>query len=451
VQIAGLLALSLVTAQALSLVAIMLTPPPRPPIYRLAELADALRGGALTPAYGYRLARETDAWPPPQPLEADAGGPNPVFAQRRALASLLGRPEDEVRLIPHGRSALSDITAGRLPPYVRRPFDLGPDAPFGPDGRRDAQVVIGKVVAAVKEADGNWTTIRSVAPFPTDWQVRISLWALVSLLVVSGASYLFARRIGAPLDRFAEAAQRLGRDPRAPPMALSGPAELTRAAEAFNDMQARIRRYVEDRMGMVAAVSHDLRTPLARMRFKLEAPKPDKTSLLKDIGQMEEMIAAVLVFIREAADTGHRERLDLLSVIECAADDAARLGADVRIEADAPLLVEADPLALQRLFGALIDNALKYGRHADARVFAFAGEAVVEIKDDGPGLPQPELERVFIPFYRTDAARNLDAGGVGLGLAVARSIARAHGGDLVLKSDAAGLTAVTRLPLARAA
>jgi signal transduction histidine kinase len=204
-------------------------------------------------------------------------------------------------------------------------------------------------------------------------------------------------------------------------------------------------------MGMVAAVSHDLRTPLARVRFKLEAKRPDKASLLKDIGQMEQMIAAVLVFMREAGDTGRRERLDLLSVIECAADDAARLGADVRIEADAHLLVEADPMALQRLFRALIDNALKYGRHADARVFAFAGEAVVEIKDDGPGLPQRELERVFTPFYRTDAARNLDAGGVGLGLAVARSIARAHGGDLVLKSDAAGLTAVTRLPLARAA
>jgi signal transduction histidine kinase len=209
--------------------------------------------------------------------------------------------------------------------------------------------------------------------------------------------------------------------------------------------------YVEDRMAMVVAVSHDLRTPLARMRFKLEARRPDKASLLADLAQMEQMIAAVLVFIREAGDSGRRERLDLLSVVECAADAAARQGADIRIEASDPLMVEADPLALQRLFGALIDNALKYGGRADARLFARQGEAVVEIRDQGPGLPQRELERVFLPFYRPDTARNLDVGRVGLGLAVARSIARAHGGDLVLQSGPVGLTAVTRLPLARAA
>ena len=212
----------------------------------------------------------------------------------------------------------------------------------------------------------------------------------------------------------------------------------------------RIRLYVGDRAAMAGALSHDLRTPLARIRFKLEAEAPDKASILADVAQMEQMISALLVFIRGAGAGGRRERIDLLSVIECAVDDAAHQGGKVHIENATPLLVDADPLALRRLFANLIDNALKYGHSAGARVFVHAGEAVVEIQDNGPGLPAPELERVFTPFYRTDVARNLDAGGVGLGLAVARSIARAHGGDLVLRSGTGGLTAVTRLPLAHA-
>ena len=213
---------------------------------------------------------------------------------------------------------------------------------------------------------------------------------------------------------------------------------------------SRIMLYVGDRAAMAGALSHDLRTPLARIRFKLEAETPDKASILSDVAQMEQMISALLVFIRGAGE-GRRERIDLLSVIECAVDDATHQGGKVHIETATPLQVDADPLALRRLFANLIDNALKYGHSAGARVFVRAGEAVVEIQDSGPGLPAPELERVFTPFYRTDVARNLDAGGVGLGLAVARSIARAHGGDLVLRSGAGGLTAVTRLPLAHAA
>jgi len=212
----------------------------------------------------------------------------------------------------------------------------------------------------------------------------------------------------------------------------------------------QIRLYVGDRAAFAGAISHDLRTPLTRIRFKLEAKTPDKASILADVAQMEEMICALLIFIRGVGESGRRERLDLLSVIECAVDDATRGGGQVRIENATPLMVNADPTALRRLFANLIDNALKYGGGAGARVFVQAGEAVVEIQDAGPGLPAPELERVFTPFYRTDAARTLDAGGVGLGLAVARAIARAHGGDLVLRPEATGLTAVTRLPLAHA-
>ena len=216
-------------------------------------------------------------------------------------------------------------------------------------------------------------------------------------------------------------------------------------------MQARIKRYVDDRTAMVGAISHDLRTPLARMRFKLETDKPDTDSILSDIGQMEQMIAAVLAFIRDASEPGQRQRIDLLSLLECVVDDAALVGGEAEIDSAVKLEVQGDALALQRLFSNLVDNALKYGRRAHVRVFSEGDEAVVEVRDEGPGLPEKELERVFTPFYRTDTARNLDDGGVGLGLAVARSTARAHGGDLLLRSDTRGLTAVTRLPLAKAA
>ncbi|MEO6377193.1 MAG: ATP-binding protein [Caulobacteraceae bacterium] len=499
-QIAVLLVISLLAAQAMSLLAILATPPPRPAIHRMAELAEALKGGSLQTAEGRTLERSISDTPPKTSATNRWAG-RPRFRAARALAAAIGVPEDDVRLIQRGQPLILEITSGRVPPgfnsgfFPRFPDDrrgavadnsLGPDPDrpptpvppppgaagfvfqdrfgtpdsnstepengfIGRDRFRGGNEIFGEFTAALKRSDGRWTVVESVEPFPNEWQTRISVWVLGCLIVVTIASYLFARRISAPIDRFAEAAEQLGRDPRAPPMNLSGPAEIGRAAHAFNDMQARIKRYVDDRTAMVGAISHDLRTPLARMRFKLETAKPDTGSILGDIGQMEQMIAAVLAFIRDASEPGQRQRIDLLSLLECVVDDAALVGGEAEIETAIKLEVEGDALALQRLFANLVDNALKYGRRAHVRLFAEGGDAVVEVRDEGPGLPERELERVFTPFYRTDAARNLDDGGVGLGLAVARSTARAHGGDIVLRSDSTGLTAVTHLPLAKPA
>jgi signal transduction histidine kinase len=289
-------------------------------------------------------------------------------------------------------------------------------------------------------------------PVPNAWQWRIILWFLGWLAVCSLAGYLFARRMTAPLGAFARAAERLGHDPRAPPMTLSGPAELGAAARAFNEMQVRIRRYVDDRTAMVGAISHDLRTPLTRIRFKVEGASPSlRDSVVADVAQMEAMISAVLAFIRDANAPTKRERLDLLSLLECQVDDAALVGADVTLLDSQPVIVVADALGLQRLFGNLIDNAVKYGGGARVGLSVEAGEAVVAVSDDGPGLPAGELERVFDAFYRAEPSRNRDSGGVGLGLSVARSIARAHGGDLVLEPKVKGLAAIVRLPLPPAA
>jgi signal transduction histidine kinase len=220
------------------------------------------------------------------------------------------------------------------------------------------------------------------------------------------------------------------------------------AARAINEMQTRIKRYVDDRTAMVGAISHDLRTPLARIRFKLEAKTPDRAAILSDVEKMEAMIASVLAFIRDAAAVDRREDLDLLSVVEVVVDDAALTGGDVQLVDSVPLTVTGDAVALQRLLSNLVDNALKYGGAARVRIREQDRQAIVEIEDDGPGLSSAELARVFEPFYRADASRNLDEGGVGLGLAVARSLARAHGGDVELISRPGGLTARVSLPLA---
>jgi two-component system OmpR family sensor kinase len=214
-------------------------------------------------------------------------------------------------------------------------------------------------------------------------------------------------------------------------------------------MQGRLKRYIDDRTATLGAISHDLRTPLARIRFKLEgAPPAVRDSVLSDVAQMEQMIQGVLAFIRDESTPRTREKLDLLSLVECVADDAAMVGGDVEILAGQPVTIEGDPVALQRMFVNLVDNAVKYGGQARLRVSQVDGHAVVEITDAGPGLSDDDLERVFQPFYRVDAARNLDDGGMGLGLPIARSTARAHGGDVELTRAAKGLVARVRLPLA---
>jgi signal transduction histidine kinase len=173
-----------------------------------------------------------------------------------------------------------------------------------------------------------------------------------------------------------------------------------------------------------------------------------RAAVLSDVEQMEQMIGGVLAFIRDETAPRRREKLDLLSLIECVADDASMVGGRVEIVDGAAATVDGDPVALQRLFSNLVDNALKYGGAASISVRQESGQAVVEIADPGPGLSPDELGRVFQPFYRTDASRNLDNGGVGLGLPIARSTARAHGGDVELLSRSGVTTAIVTLPTA---
>lgn len=467
-QLVALIVACLFATHLIVFAAIILLPPPQPPLYRLTEIAGALQGDSLAARFGRPMLRTLSATPPPEPEGRRRGGP-----QRDALALALGKTRDDVRFAPRPPSRLERVlmpNARRMlfehrgqgerppgpldppPPGPPPPGEIGgpppPPAGLRPHGPRE--MVLGDFTAAARQADGRWVVVQSSPePFPTDWQKRTLALLLAGFAVVAPAGFLFARRITAPLKRFSEAAERLGRDPHAPQMTLKGPAEIGAAAEAFNDMQARLKRYVDDRTAMVGAISHDLRTPLARIRFKMEAaPRPLKDTVLSDVVQMEQMIQGVLTFIRNESTPRHREKLDLLSLVECVVDDAALVGGDVEILDSIPVTVDGDAAALQRLFQNLVDNAVKYGGQARIRVSQEDRQAVVEIEDAGAGLSADDLERVFQPFYRADASRNLDAGGIGLGLPIARSTARAHGGDVELIAIAGGLRARVTLPIA---
>ena len=308
----------------------------------------------------------------------------------------------------------------------------------------------GDFVAAARQLDGSWIAVAPRAePFPNSWQKRVILWFALSMAVISPLAWLFARRVVLPLRDFARAAEMIGRDPSVTILPLSGPAEVGRAANAFNQMHNRLRAFVDDRTAMVGAISHDLRTPLTRLRFRIEdVDAKQRDGLLKEVTEMEEMISQVIAFIRDASTPGPRERVDFAEVVEKSVADAQLVGCDVEIESNAHIPVEVDPVGIRRLLGNLLENAVKYGARARVRVSLSGGEAVTEIVDAGPGIPEAEFDLAFEPFYRSEQARKSGQSGSGLGLAVCRSIARAHGGDVSFAHAAEGFVARFAMPAA---
>ena len=239
---------------------------------------------------------------------------------------------------------------------------------------------------------------------------------------------------------FASAAKQLGRDPGAPALTTSiGPPEVRAAAAAFNQMQERLRRYVDDRTMMVAAIAHDLRTPLARLAFRLEeAPDAVRDAAAGDIAEMREMIAATLSFVKDLSQPVTRSTIDLLSLIRHQTQANRQMGEPVSDGPMQPAWIEGDPSGIARMLDNLIGNAVTYGCSALVCLRMEKDSAVIEVLDEGPGIPVPLLERVFEPFFRLEPSRNRHTGGMGLCLASARAVARAHGGDLTLHNRLAG-------------
>jgi len=435
-QVLSLVALTLVSAIGMATLLILNVALPPPDFYHLDELAKAIRGAPVV-AHGER--RPLMTYISDHAPWGYVGADDPMIAQvRQEIGGLIDVPASDI-----------EITSSFARAPDRNVIRLVSQQLIKDGAPSREHFLIAPFKLAVRRPDGRWLVVEpkpSLAPRP--WLIRLILWFLLIAIILTPIAYLFARRLAQPIAVFAAAAERLGRDPGAPPLPVKGPTEIAVAARAFNDMQERLARYVSDRTAMVGAIAHDLRTPLTRLRFRAEATPDDlRCRMVADIAEMEAMISGALAFVRDAGAPAQRTRLELSSLLESLADEMSDTGLDVAVERADRVVLEGDPIALRRLFNNLLDNAVKFGGLARVEVSAKPGFAVVEIKDFGIGLPAAELDRVFEPFYRHETSRSRETGGIGLGLAVVRSISRAHGGDASLANRPdGGLLATVRLP-----
>ncbi|MCQ0988277.1 ATP-binding protein [Jiella marina] len=273
---------------------------------------------------------------------------------------------------------------------------------------------------------------------------------LLMAVAVLALSFVVVRQMTEPLRRLAQAAERFGRDVGAPPLDEQGPEEVRRAASAFNGMQARLRRFVEDRTQMLAAISHDLRTPitLLRLRADLIDDEEERDKTLTTLAEMEEMIRSTLAFAREDAEGEPMQRVDLGALVQSLCDDLVEMGQPIECPDPPSLVLLCRPQALRRAVTNLAENAIRYGTCAVISVEARPEAALIHVDDAGPGIPEDRINEVFRPFYRLEGSRGRSTGGVGLGLSIVASVAYAHGGNVSLmnRPGGSGLRATLSLP-----
>jgi signal transduction histidine kinase len=305
------------------------------------------------------------------------------------------------------------------------------------------------VAMSVRLLDGRWLNAETLLPPPP-----LLAWpAIASTLLigtaVSAVVIWSVRRVTRPLRGLADAADRFGRGETVPPLPEDGSEEIRRTVSAFNAMQSRVRSFVSDRTRMLAAISHDLRTPLTSLRLRAEFVDDDETRerLIATVDEMSRMTEATLAFARDEASGEEARPTDLAALVRAVADDFTDIGADVAVTAPARLDLTVRPVALRRALRNLVENAVRYGTRARIALEEQRGDAIITVDDDGPGIPADRLADVFDPFVRLETSRSTETGGVGLGLSTARTIARAHGGDVTLANrTGGGLTATLRLP-----
>jgi len=277
----------------------------------------------------------------------------------------------------------------------------------------------------------------------------VLLHLVIILITIMGFSYVAVRWVTRPLQQLASAAEDLGKDIHRPPLDEGGPIEVSRAAHAFNTMQARLIRHIQDRAQLLAAISHDLKTPITRLRLRTELLDDGdiRARFQKDLDEMETMVMATLDFMRGVGQQEAFQLVDMMALLESIQADAQEMNANVNIYGTVLSPYLGKPSALKRCISNLIDNALKYGHCATLFVEDSDDFCIIRILDQGPGIPKDQLKTVFTPYYRLESSRNRDSGGTGLGLSIAQDIAEAHGGNLVLCNTAeGGLEVVLTLP-----
>jgi signal transduction histidine kinase len=327
--------------------------------------------------------------------------------------------------------------------HQRRLVRFGPSNPI-PPGMAFRQGAVESAEAqslSVELQDGGWVAF--TAP-QRSWglgpRVRVSIGLAFLVLSIAAVATAAAYQMSRPIRDFSSALRRFGSDPRASPIPESGPCELRETIQAFNAMQAQIQKFVDDRTSMLAAISHDLRTPLTKMRLRGEyVEEPEQQArLFQDVDNMQAMIDSALSFFRDDIRDEDSATFDFPELLRTIVDDYTDQGADVVYRGPEHTPFRGRPFALKRAFTNLVDNAVKHGGASEVELLCTKREFSVIVRDAGPGIPAEMFERVFAPFYRLDASRNRSTGGVGLGLTSARAVIRSHGGDIVLCNRVSG-------------
>jgi len=306
-------------------------------------------------------------------------------------------------------------------------------------------------ITDVQLKDGSWVRFDYWRPPAlSQWPNPLLIDSLVLIVTIVLVSFFAVRWVTRPLSILADAAEQLGRDIHRPPLPERGPLEVRAAAAAFNTMQARLRDYILERTRILTAVSHDLRTPITRLRLRAELLSDPvlKEKLARDLQDMENMTNATLAFLRGMEDREPRQSVDLTALLESLETDSRDMGYDVQLQGRIAHPLMLRPRALRRCLDNLVTNAVRYGKRAILEVQDLGETVIIRVRDAGPGIPPEELEKVFEPYYRLETARSLVGGGTGLGLSIARNIAELHGGTLVLQNHpAGGLEATLTLPV----
>ncbi len=392
----------------------------------------------LTSAFGSRHScAQLSITPPPSVVMDDSEQRLAEVLQRMLHGVEAGPPQVLIDRSPAEQHTCRDVPS----PYGKRQT---------PSTLNNQHSRIATVAMSVPLPNQRWLTVLTAVAIPSAWNY-VTLWSfsLSSLAVVSVA--LVVMRIQTrSLRALAEASERFGRGESVALLDTNGPTEVASVAHAFNTMQQRLGRFMQDRLRLLASISHDLRTPLTTLRLKAEFIDDDavRDDLITTMDELTAICEATLAFTRAEASSEPTQTLDMVLLIHEVAAAFSLAGAALEVAPSPPQPHTCRPIALKRALRNLIENALRYGQQAQISLVRQPHALLIRVEDHGPGIPVEQLEEAFQPFVRLETSRSTETGGIGLGLAIARSIVKAHGGTLSLSNrSAGGLCAQISLPV----
>lgn len=475
-QVLGMSLAVLILSLAINTLIVLKAPAPPPQGYTLTEAASALKTGQIKLKTGRTLKAEIVPKPPGfvtrQMNDPDRVHPFETFLKGR-LAGVLGVPPSGVfvdgRARPRPPKGFPDQKFN-APPRSGPFTNAGGSREGGPKGNRmigpdfrfqdlpenlNTQVTFPAFRAAWQQPDGTWRILVPPKPFIEPWQMNLLIGFLLTALAITPLAFYMSRRLTRPIRALAEGARTLGFDHDAAPLNAYGPKEVRAATDVLNEMQVRLKKQVEARTALIAAIAHDLKTPLARLRLRIESlPEPARDKISQDIAHMDSLINSALGFASAEKMARTLTPLDLSSLVEILCEDNADIHEVSCGDIEHGVTVMGNDIAIRRIVTNLIENACRYGGGCEVILRARGDVAEIIIRDHGPGMPSDALEAAFEPFYRLETSRNRDTGGAGLGLSVARTLSQSMNGDLRLENRydggvLSGLDAIFTLPALR--